>query len=301
MTCRIARTNSVGFSRIDVVNVPSAILWLGIVRLYVFAMWVTLMKRPSALANFSCGAGAGRSLLVLALAISAAQSAWALDPPPTAWNQVADFQSDFKPGGPAAGWTYAWNPTGKVGNSQAFTTLAWSNIAQAYNTTGAATMVPSNNKTHNDDYLMLYASGGHPGKPNYLPIIGYTIQPEDGAGHYRLFDSSIAKWDSTLSQNEDGLGVLMYLNNTQFPPAKIAGTNGQIVNFDRDLGQLNVGDKIWVMISALKNQNYDSFRNFDFSIQKLTTVAPIPEPGTALLLLIALAGCRVRRRRKVNL
>ena len=61
----------------------------------------------------------------------------------SAWNQVADFQSDFKPGGPAAGWTYAWNPTGKVGNSQVFAPLTWSNVAQGYNTTGGATQLPS--------------------------------------------------------------------------------------------------------------------------------------------------------------
>jgi hypothetical protein len=175
--------------------------------------------------------------------------------------------------------------------------LKWSNLALAYNTTGAATKVPSNNITHNDDYLMLYASGGHPGKPNYLPIIGYTIQPDDGAGAYRISDSSIAKWDSMVSTNEDGVGVMVYLNNTILPPAKVAGTNGQVVNFDRDLGQLNVGDKIWVMISAINNQNYDSFKNFDFSIQKLSAVLPIPEPATASLLLIALAGCNLRRRR----
>jgi hypothetical protein len=116
-----------------------------------------------------------------------------------------------------------------------------------------------------------------------------------------LADSSISKWDSVLSNNEDGLGVLMYLNNTQFPPANIVGTNGQIVNFDRDLGQLNVGDKIWVMISALNTQYYDGFHNFDFSIQKLSAVSPIPDPATASLLLIALAGCKLRRRRKVTL
>ena len=156
-------------------------------------------------------------------------------------------------------------------------------------------------KTHNDDYLLLQASGGHPGKPNYLPIVGYTIQPDDGAGLYRLSDSSIAKADKIKSKNEDDLGVLVYLNNTQFPPAKIAATNGLATSFDRDLGQLKVGDKIWVMVSALKTQNFDAFNKFDFSVQKLTTVAPIPEPGTASLLLIALAGCHIRRRRKVNL
>ena len=74
-----------------------------------------------------------------------------------------------------------------------------------------------------------------------------------------------------------------------------------MTNFDRDLGQLKVGDKIWVMVSPLSTQDYDGFHNFDFTIQKLTDIASTPEPGTASLLLIALAGCHMRRRRKVNL
>jgi hypothetical protein len=253
------------------------------------------MNRTLASALYSIGSAVGRLVLVVVLSVGVANHAWAAGP--TAWTQVADFKSDFKPGGPATGWTYAWNPTGKVGNSNAFSPLKWSNFAQAYNTTGAATMQPTNNKTHIDDYLSLQAGNGHPGRPNYLPITGYTIQPHDGAGAYRLFDSSIAKLDAVQSKNEDGLGVLMYLNNTMLPPAKIAGTNGANASFDRDLGQLNVGDTIWVMISALQSQDYDSFRNFDYTIQKLTTVLPIPEPGTTSLLAIALASCRIRRRR----
>jgi hypothetical protein len=259
------------------------------------------MNRTPTSTHFSVGLSLVRSFLVFALALAALPNGIALAAPSMAWTSVADYQADFKPGGPAAGWTYAWNPTGKVGNSQAFAALAWSNIAQAYNTTGAATRLPANNKTHNDDYLVLHASGGHPGKPNYLPIVGYTIQPDDGAGAYRLSDSLIAKWDSVLSKNEDGLGVLVYLNNTQFPPAKIVATNGLASSFDRDLGQLNVGDTIWVMISALNTQYYDQFHKFDFTVQKLSAVAPIPEPGTMTLLLIALAGSHVSRRRKGNL
>jgi hypothetical protein len=139
---------------------------------------------------------------------------------------------------------------------------------------------------------------GSPGKPNYLPIIGYTIQADDGGGLYRLTNSSIAKWDGVLSKNEDGLGVLTYINNSLLPPAKIVGTDGLSANFDRDLGELRVGDKIWVMISALKNQNFDAFRNFDFTIQKLTSIAAVPEPGTASLLVIALGGIRFRQPRR---
>jgi hypothetical protein len=217
-----------------------------------------------------------------------------------AWASVADFLTDYQPSSPANGWTYSWNPTGKLGNSSAFAPLKWSAVAHGYNTTGAATPLPGKKKTHNDDYLVLQAGGGHPGKPNYLPISGYTIQPDDGAGLYRLFDSSIAKWDGLLSKNEDGLGVLVYLNNTLLPPAKTVATNGLEASFDRDLGQLKVGDTIWVMVSSLKTQNYDGFHSFDYTIQKLSAVAPIPEPGTVSLFLIALAGLHVGQRRRVT-
>jgi hypothetical protein len=63
---------------------------------------------------------------------------------------------------------------------------------------------------------------------------------------------------------------------------------------------LNVGDTIWVMVSALKTQYYDGFRNFDYTIQKLSAVTPIPEPGTISLLLIALAGLHLGQRRRAT-
>lgn len=230
----------------------------------------------------------------------------------TAWIPVADYQSDFHPGGPAAGWKYAWNPTGKRGDSRAFTPLIWSDVAQGYNTTGAATRLPGKKKTHSDDNLVLTAAGGHPGQPSYVPIVGYTIQNEDGAGEYRLAETSIAKSDGILSKKEDGLGVLVYLNNTLLGPSQLVSTNGLAASFNRNLGELNVGDTIWVMVDALKNQKFDAFKNFDFSIQRLTAVSSstdstdepstvvtvFPEPSTGTLLLLALAGCPwVGRRR----
>ena len=42
-----------------------------------------------------------------------------------------------------------------------------------------------------------------------------------------------------------------------------------LVNFDRMLGSLNVGDTVWVMIDPLKNNNNDAFINFNFSLEKL--------------------------------
>jgi hypothetical protein len=231
-------------------------------------------------------------------------------PTPTDWLTISDYKDDFQPNGPAAGWTYAWNSNGQVGNSAVFTPLQWSDSANAYNTTGGATTSPTKSTTHNDDYLQIAAAWGHPGKPKYMPVAGYTIQEEDGEGLYRLIDSSISKMDGTKSSKEDGLGILVYLNNTLMGTSTSVLTDGSTANFNRDLGELNVGDTIWVMIDPLKSQSYDAFVNFDFSLQKALPLEgmaamslfaePVPEPTSAALVLTAFAGIGLLARRRAS-
>ena len=189
------------------------------------------------------------------------------------WESVSGFQADFQNGAPKLGWKYAWDPSGKVGKSSAYSSLIWSNTAQAYNTTGGATTVPSGKKGHHDDYLSLSAIGGSPGNPKYLPMAGYTIQADDGAGLYRITDSSIQKANNTLFPKEDGLQVLVYVNDTLIGSGYNVSPDGTLASFDQSLGVLNVGDTVWVMVDPLKNQLEDSFINFDFTIQKLVFFA----------------------------
>ncbi|MBA4106033.1 MAG: hypothetical protein C0485_09765 [Pirellula sp.] len=201
------------------------------------------------------------------------------DPEPTptptpAANVVADFQSDFQAGGPAKGWKYMWNSNGKLGDASKYAPLKWSSAVGAYNTTGGATTV-WNGKSHNDDYLMLGADSGHPGRPGYYAITGYTIQTDDGAGLYSLIGSSIMKSDTIKTGDEDGLDLLLYINNTKLGALQSVSTTGSLLSFDRDLGQLAVGDTVYVMIGAGKNQNFDLFKSFDFSLQR-TSMATIP-------------------------
>jgi hypothetical protein len=211
---------------------------------------------------------------------------------------------------PADGWTYAWNPNGKVKDPAKFAALMWSQQEGVYNTTGAATQTPAGKKTHKDDYLSLSSTGGHPGKPKYHSIAGYTIQEEDGAGEYRLVDSSISKTDSVTEKKEDGLRVSIFRNNALLGSQNVS-TSGAPASFDRALGNLNVGDTIWVMIDALKNHSYDAFAGFDFSIQKsvpldlvapamnmMLGASPVPEPATSTLFLAGLAALAWRRPRR---
>jgi hypothetical protein len=240
------------------------------------------------------------------------------DPPapgPVDWANVASFGTDFQTGGPAEGWQYMWNPKGKRNVPSTFAPLEWSDSANAYNTTGGATPEPHKKKKHRDDYLTLHENGGHPGRKNRSPIAGYTIQEEDGNGLYRLADTSIQKADSIAARKEDGLGVLVYVNDTLLGPIASVATDGLPVSFDRELGELSVGDTVWVMVESLKNQSYDSFINFDFSIQKsfpvlaaaatqgvsqLTSAVAVPEPHTATFLIAALAGGGLTWRRRTR-
>jgi hypothetical protein len=225
------------------------------------------------------------------------------------WVSVGNFQNDFRTGTPATGWKYAWDPKGKLGKSESYASLIWSDAAQAYNTTGGATMAPSP-KSHHDDFLQLAAGSGHPGQSKYVPMAGYTIQQSDGLGFYRLTDTSIQLDGTPTGKKDDGLAMHVYVNDEEIgDPLNVLFGSG-LMNFDRTLGTLNVGDTIWVMIDPLKNNSNNSFINFNFSIQKLVYSAQsalfatslrmgttIPEPATATLLFLALTACAAYRRR----
>jgi len=234
-----------------------------------------------------------------------------LEPPPAPlqspdWTPVANYQGDYQGGGPAAGWTYAWSASGKLGDAAGYAPLSWSPSAGVYNTTGGATPV-YNGTMHNDDYLWLSGASGHPGRSQYYTIAGYTIQPEDGEGLYRLVNSLIHK-DTVQTTGEDGLDLRVYLNDALLGSPQPVATSGMFATFNRDLGQLSVGDTVWVMIGSAKNQYYDQFTDFDFTIEKLMpaaeavqSLAVVPEPAAAAMWAVAAmafgAASRGRRRR----
>jgi hypothetical protein len=223
------------------------------------------------------------------------------------WQAVAGFRNDFRAGSPAAGWKYQWSASGKIGDASKYANLYWSQSAGAYNTTGGATTV-WNGRTHNDDYLMLGLNAGHPGRAGYYTIAGYTIQADDGAGTYRLIGGTISKADGVKTGDEDGLEVLVYVNNLRIGGVSSVLTDGSWQGFLRDLGQLAVGDTVYVLIGSVKNQNYDLFANFNFNIERLTAVATaansiaisaVPEPASGVLMLGAVLGVAAMRRKTV--
>jgi hypothetical protein len=186
--------------------------------------------------------------------------------------------------------------------------LWWSPSAGVYNTTGLATQ-EYNGKSHNDDYLMLGDGWGHPGRSKYFTIAGYTIQPEDGDGVYRLVNSSIMK-DATKTKGEDGLDLWVYLNDSKLGSMQTVSVDGAVTTFNRDLGQLRVGDTIYVAIGSAKNLNYDLFMNFDFLIEKLSpapgtaavqsfaSLRAVPEPASAAMFSLAAAGLAAAGRKR---
>jgi hypothetical protein len=217
------------------------------------------------------------------------------------WSNRSNFQEDYRTGAPAAGWKYLWTTSGKSGNAATYTQLRWSDIAGAYNTTGGATPVRIGGKGYVNDYLALGSSGGHPGQPNFNLVASYTIQPDDEAGIYRIGNLTIQKADTTISADEDGLSLAVYVNNVLKGGSLTVPADGSLLAFDRDLGWLSVGDTVYVIIGAGANQNYDAFKNFNFSIQKwaqapiLAAVATVPEPATGAQALLAV-GALWRRR-----
>jgi hypothetical protein len=229
-------------------------------------------------------------------------------PPPPTWAAIADFRDDFQTGAPAPGWKYLWSAGGKPGDAASYAPLAWSESAGVYNTTGAAT-TEWNGAAHNDDYLKLGLAAGHPGRPNYSVIAGYTIQAEDGAGVYRLVSGTISKGDAAVQPGEDGLDVSIFVNNTLRGATIPISASGVLASFSRELGQLAVGDTIYVTINAAGNQLYDLFGGFDFTIEKQVPVAAaelaanvqaVPEPSSIALAIACTVGLALSGFRRHN-
>jgi len=191
----------------------------------------------------------------------------------TAQTKVANFTDDFSLSPTSSAWKYYWNKpdnwqagsnpgdlsSGAIGNVSSYTPLV-----------SAGTMLSADGdldgkNSSPDTFIRLNESGGHPGAfgtntslDRYI-ISAYTAS---APGNYYILNSSLN------FPNPKGNGVRVYIHVN----SKEADLNKNLVgsedmSFDVSLGNLDVGDVIYVAVGANGNTAYDGFKwNFDISI-----------------------------------
>lgn len=220
---------------------------------------------------------------------------------------IADYRGDFtngaNPGTDTAdfaalgtGWGYLWNapqgwmPGGSSGNGDShpvgtqahYRPLTWSGTTRGWTADGDQT----NGNNQPSGYLRLLRDGsGHPAlgstqtgdvgnrRDRYV-IAAYEIRESDGAGTYAITDSSL----HADTPNGTPLRVYVHVNddapllNASYPK------DGSIRNFDTPLGELQVGDRVYVCVGPDGSAASDSFQDLAFSISHAEPPPPRPEP-----------------------
>lgn len=204
---------------------------------------------------------------------------------------------------PATGWDYLWNPTGTVGTSSSYQSLVPNTFSTGtwYPGSGGASAMFTNigNLKFNDagqgDYIFgrVALTSFHPGRfvtgTDYRGIIAYTIQPGE-AGTVNIVNSSFAKLTVATGSGANGVDLDIYVNDTLIGALSKDGFQSLTASdFDGSLGDLVVGDTVYVTIG---NNGNDAF---DASVVDFQLVS-IPEPAVALLGGIGLLGLLRRRR-----
>jgi hypothetical protein len=190
---------------------------------------------------------------------------------------IADYRDDFKPTAPLPAWSYWWNATGTVTNPDNFRSLNWSISSSRYMLNGLT--YPATGTDCN--YGALNGTGGHPGKgstqqtaglPDRFVLAAYTVKL---AGYYGI-NSSFVTVSTAVS---GGVQLVVYkdiISGTVFTNTftnTCAG--GATLNFNHNLGLLQVGDQIYVGIGPNTNDGSDSF-SLDYSIVFNPTANPVP-------------------------
>lgn len=195
---------------------------------------------------------------------------------------VADYRDDYQAVSPKPGWAYQWNSTQAIGNAAAYANLIWSPTAAHYNTHGGN--LPNGNP---GQYGSLGGTGGHPaagtaelgGGANFDRYVmgAYTVS---SAGQY-----SIANSFANRGAGPGQLDIRVYVNNL----LKLQTTQA-VVNqdFNTQLGNLIVGDTIYVAIGPQGTHGSDSF-TLDYSIVKEAVITNVVNPS-ALGAAVSLAG-----------
>jgi len=175
-------------------------------------------------------------------------------------NDVADYRDDFQGGGPAAGWQYAWNENGPIGDSAGYSALNWN--GSEYDFDGAAGIPDADPLAWGN----LTPAGGHPGRgftqnalglDRYV-IAGYTVSDD---GRYSIDDSFFNRGGGAGND----ISLVVHVNDND--PLLITANHTANQSFDMDLGNLASGDTVYIGLGPNLTDGGDSF-GWDFTITK---------------------------------
>jgi hypothetical protein len=190
---------------------------------------------------------------------------------------VADYRDDFKSFAPQPGWSYQWNALGAITSPANYRLLAWSPVTNRYSVNGFPVQ-PDNSSTLYP-YGGLSSTGGHPGRGSAqgatvdrFAIAAYTVKL---AGYYGINNSFV----TASSTAGNGGQVIVYTETNagatftqKYNGLYAAGTT---LNFNHNVGQLQVGDTIYVCVGPNTTDGNDSF-SIDFSIAFNEVANPVP-------------------------
>lgn len=195
--------------------------------------------------------------------------------------EIASYRGDYLSGtngqtrvqAQADGWDYMWNATAPIGTSAGnYTSLKF--YGSYYNFDGAGGL-PRPMPAY---YLFLSGASGHPGRGenqsesggiDRFPIAAYTVQSGE-AGLAQITSSAVG----VSSNNSGGVALHVYVNDalvTRFiQPGGSSGTASGVFNVA--LGQLAVGDTVYVAIGPNLHDGSDSF-SLAYQIDTVTDTA----------------------------
>jgi hypothetical protein len=196
-----------------------------------------------------------------------------------------------------------WNPNGVIGTASGYQSLVPNTIAtfpvsfggtnplfsavgnQAFNTTGQG----------NYQFGRVAKTSFHPGTwaggtvGDIRGIIAYTIQAGE-AGTINIINSSFAKLTTSPSSGANGVDLDIFVNDTLVGALSKNGFQSLTAsNFNGSLGNLSVGDTIYVTIGNNGNDAFDA-SVIDFELES------VPEPSAALLGGLGILALLRRRR-----